>query len=118
MCYVMDVQRALTETYDTLDQWMVWSLLELQLGKFLDCDPYGVPFEGGWKGAVAGPWKGVLVCFKGDEKYAQRSLKLVQSWVSHGVCAFCDASSSGNLIYTKFGPAAPHRMTVKSQEAS
>ena len=35
LSYIIDTSRAVTETYDTLDSWMVYGLCELQEGRFL-----------------------------------------------------------------------------------
>ena len=113
LLYVTDCNKAIPETYDVLDAWRVWSLIELQEGTFLDVDPFGRKFARGLSGPVAGPWRAF---FKGDEKFCQRALKLVQSWVSHGVCAFCKATQTGDLVYTTYGPKAAHHGTLLSNE--
>lgn len=114
LVYVMDVSRTLPETYDTLDSWVVYSLMELQEGQFMTVDAYGQPCQRTVSGPICGPYKGVLFALKGDQKYLQRALKLTSSWVSDKCCMYCDASSSGSNLYTFFGEGAPHRSSLKS----
>ena len=109
---VMDVSRATNETFETLDAWMVWSFCEMQEGSFFTVDPFGRSFERGKTGPVCGPYRAVLCAVKGDQKYLQRCLKLKTSWNSDQVCMYCDARYSGDLVYTSFGPGAPHRETL------
>ena len=45
LIYVGDNSACDNETYSTLDMWTTWSLLELQLGRWLDIDPWGRPFR-------------------------------------------------------------------------
>lgn len=72
-------------------------------------------FLRGNAGAIAGKYRGILTFWKGDEKFVQRALKLQQSWVSHSVCAYCQASKdTGPLTYSSFGPASAHRKTLKT----
>ena len=42
--YAGDNSQSCAETYAVLDQWLVWSLVELLLGQYLDVDPWGNPF--------------------------------------------------------------------------
>ena len=114
LLYVMDVSRAITETYDTLDSWLVYGLTELQEGRFMNVDLYGNPCERKVSGPICGPFKGVLFGLKGDQKYLQRALKLKTSWVSESCCMYCGATNSGPLVYTSFGEHAPHRATLQT----
>ena len=117
MVYCMDTAMAINETFETLDVWAAYSFLELQEGRFCSVDPYDRPFNRGKAGSVAGPFRAVLVAFKGDEKYTQRALKMITSWISKdGICSFCKASPTGDLIYTKHGLGAPHRATLCSND--
>lgn len=116
LCCCLDNSRCLPETFDVLDQWLVYSFTELQEGKFFTVDAFGAVFERGKAGRVCGGYKAVLVGIKGDEKFIQRTLKVTASWISDGVCMYCAASQGGNNIYTKFGPAAPHRSTLVDNE--
>lgn len=114
LIYVMDVNRSVPETYDCLDAWVVYSLTELQEGRFMNVDAYGQPYERSLSGPICGPYRGVLFALKGDQKYLQRALKLTTSWVSDKCCMYCDARTSGPNIYTFFGEHAPHRATLKT----
>ena len=42
--YAGDNSQCCAETYAVLDQWLIWSLVELLLGHYLDVDPWGNPF--------------------------------------------------------------------------
>ncbi len=112
MIYIIDTAKALEETFDTLDAWVVHSLCELQHGQFMTVDVHGVPFDRGFQGPVCGPYRGILCALKGDQKYLQRSLKLTTSWNSERCCMYCGAKPFGDLLYTAFGPHAPHRQTM------
>lgn len=116
LMYVTDVSICCDQTYDSLDAWMVWSLLELQEGYFFDVNPFNQKFDRKKSGRVAGPFRGILTFFKGDEKFHQRALKFKQSWVSPEVCVYCKASQSGPYLYTSFGPGALHRSTLFTNE--
>ena len=112
LIYCMDNSRATAETFDVLNSWVVWSLTELQEGKWMSVDPWNRPLKRRHSGdAVAGGFRGVLVQLKGDEKWLQKTLKLVPSGVSHWVCPICRACKDGHLVYTTHGPNAPHRQT-------
>ena len=113
LVYVMDNCKSTPQCFDTLDTWVVWSLIECQEGQRLSVDPWQNALEGR-SGPVCGPYRGVLVNLKGDEKWLQKALKLRQSWVSENICPMCKASKSGNMIYTQYGPHAPHRATLLS----
>ncbi|CAK9061534.1 UBA domain-containing protein [Durusdinium trenchii] len=110
LLYAIDNAQACQESYMTLDMWLMWSLIELQEGRYMSVDPWQNPITRP-QGPVAGPYKGVLVNLKGDEKFLQRTLRLQTSWVSENVCALCRASKSGPMVYTTFGVNAPHRTT-------
>jgi hypothetical protein len=114
LIYVMDVNRSVPETYDCLDAWVVYSLTELQEGRFMNVGAYGQPYERSLSGPICGPYRGVLFALKVDQKYLQRALKLTTSWVSDKCCMYCDARTSGPNIYTFFGEHAPHRATLKT----
>ena len=110
LLYATDNSRSCTETFDTLDTWLVWSLIELQEGRYMTVDPWQNPINRPDE-PIAGPYRAVLVNLKGDEKWMQKVLKLKTSWVSHHICPVCRASKSDALIYTSFGKSAPHRAT-------
>lgn len=117
LCYVLDESRTTPNTIPTLDTWLSWSLMELQLGVFLDVNPWGAPLSwhsSGRTGEICGGWKGILVCHKGDEKYMQQVYRLSHGAVSKNVCMLCMASNQAdsNLLYTHHGPTAPHRSTM------
>ena len=114
LLYVMDVHRALNESYDTLDSWVVLGLTELQEGRFMDVDVYGSPCRRAFSGPVCGPYRGVLFGLKGDQKFLQKTLKLTTSWISDKCCMYCGATLTGALVYTSFGPHAPHRAHMQS----
>ena len=71
LVYCLDNACACESTYSTLDAWIVWSLTELQLGHYLDVDPYGEQypryprFAEGRSGLIAEGWKGIAVMHKG-----------------------------------------------------
>ena len=116
LCYVLDNSRAMPMTVPTLDTWLTWSLTELQLGHFLDTDPWGRPLERyskGRKGQICGDYKGILVVHKGDEKYMQKVYRLSHGAVSKHVCMLCEASSEVDspYLYTFHGMSACHRST-------
>ena len=94
----------------------MWSLLECQLGHFLDTDPYGRlhgPYVSGRNGPIASGWRLVLVAHKGDEKYHQRVYRASHGAVSRNICLLCQASSEqGPLLYTNHGTSAAHRRTL------
>ena len=115
LMYCLDNSRSTSDTIKTLDQWVCWSLVELQLGHFLDRDPFDRPYEkysGKRKGAIANTYRGVLVCHKGDERYLQKVYAMTHSAVSQQVCFVCRASQSGPNLYSLYGPSAPHRSTM------
>ena len=119
LLYCLDNSRATSDTVKTLDQWVVWSLLELQQGFFFDRDPYGQPYarhDAGRKGPIANKYRGVLAVHKGDEKYLQKVYCMTKSAVSHKVCFVCEATQSGQNISSTYGPHAPHRATLMSTE--
>ena len=122
LCYVLDNSRAMASTVATLDTWIAWSLTELQLGSYLDIDPFGRPLEKyakGRSGEICGGWKGIVVVFKGDERHMQKAFKLSHGAVSKKVCVLCEASSDPNsdMLYTYHGPMAPHRRSMLSTSA-
>lgn len=110
----LDNSKAVPETFDVIDAWIVHAFTECQEGAFFSVNPWGKPFERGLAGPIAGPYRGILVGLKGDEKFIQRTLKVTASWVSEGVCMYCKATQSGALQYTLHGPNAPHRQTLVS----
>lgn len=117
LIYMIDTSRAVAETFDVLDSWVVHSLCELQEGRFFDVDIYNCKFDRGKSGLICGEYRGILVALKGDQKYLQRAVKIKANWKSpHNVCAYCGASSSGDLIWSSFGPDAAHRRTLVSNE--
>ena len=116
LVYCMDNSRACGETFQTLDAWMAWSLCELQHGQFFNVNPYGEQFPRGKTGRICGKYTAVLCAIKGDQKYLQRCLRLKTAWNSDQICTFCRATSKGDMIYTMFGPCAPHRQTLVSTE--
>ena len=122
LCYVLDNSKAMSTTVATLDTWIAWSLTELQLGSYLDIDPFGRPLEKhaqGRSGEICGGWKGIVVVFKGDERYMQKAFKLSHGAVSKKVCVLCEASSDPNseMLYTCHGLMAPHRRSMLSTSA-
>ena len=116
--YVQDLSQSVPETGWTLEQWTSWGLVELQLGEYLDTNPFGAPhpdYQRGRCGPICGGYRAILVKHKGDEKYVQRCYRTVRSSVSHTPCLLCNASMSDPLmLYTMFGPSASHRATLIS----
>ena len=105
LCYVLDNSRTTSGTVSTLDKWISWSLLELQLGIFLDLDPWGRPYprhSAGRIGSIMDGWRAVLVCHKGDEKYIQKVYKTSHGAVSKNICVLCEASNEcgSQMLYT------------------
>ena len=117
LLYAVDTSRVTNESFDCLDSWMVHSLCELQEGRFFDVDPFGQPLDRGFTGEIMGGYRAVLCAIKGDQKFLQRALKLKTSWTSERVCMWCSASASGQNMYTAFGPNAPHRTSLTSNES-
>lgn len=121
LLYCLDVSQAVSHTFQVLDKWLTWGLMELQMGTFMDTDPWNRPLpqwhQGKRRGPVADGFRGVLVVHKGDEKYLQRAYKASHGAVSKNVCIHCHASSrEGPLLYTQHGLNAPHRATVLNTE--
>ena len=121
LLYCLDVAQAVPETMAILDKWLTWGLMELQLGRYMDMDPWGRPLpewqDGKRQGPVASGWRGILVYHKGDEKYIQRTYKTSHGAVSRNVCIQCHATNTDDhLIYTQHGPNAPHRATRLTTE--
>ena len=95
VCYVFDETRAAEDSLATLDTRVCWSLLEAQLGHYLDLDPFGRPYapykDHGRRGLIMGRYRAVLAIHKGDEKYLQNIPKQQLSCLSqhlHGVQSF------------------------------
>ena len=119
LLYLLDNSRATPETMATLDLWVTWGLTELQLGVYLDIDPYGnrhAAYDCGRQGLIAEGWRGILVYHKGDEKYIQRCYRTSHSAVSRNVCILCRATQEGPMVYTTHGVNALHRTTCLSTE--
>lgn len=121
VCYVLDNSRSMSTTSATLDCWMTWAVMELQLGVYMDVDPWGRPLEwhsNGRSGAIMGGWRAILVCHKGDEKYIQKTYRTSHAAVSKYICVLCRASNDEatghGLLYTRHGPQAAHRSTILS----
>lgn len=112
----LDNSKAVTETYDLIDHWLVYGFMELQEGSFFTVDVHGEHFKRGKGGRVCGNFVGILCGIKGDEKFIQRALKVTSNWLSQGVCMYCDASQKGEYLYTFHGPGAAHRATLISNE--
>ena len=116
ICYVLDNSKGCDETLDGLDTWVVWSLTEMQLGRYFGSDPFGKPLASRRDLAgkeIANGWRGILVAHRGDEKYLQKAYHVSVSWLSQQCCWNCKASrlSGSELLYTHFGPNARHRST-------
>lgn len=59
LLYAVDNTRTCPESFDTLDAWVVWNLVEMQSGRFLTVDPWNKPIQRP-TGSVAGKYGGVL----------------------------------------------------------
>lgn len=120
LLYITDNSRCTDDTFATLDTWLSWSLTELQLGHYMDIDPFGrqhAPYTSGRSGPIASGYRGVVVFFKGDEKYVQKCFKASHSAVSQNCCFVCLASlAEGPLLYTHHGKSAAHRSTLLTNE--
>lgn len=100
-----------------LDTWLAWSYTELQCGRWFHGGPWSEELDdrkekGGQ--LIANGYRGIIVCYRGDEKAIQKAFQMKISWISEQVCWRCCASRlrrSQNL-YTYFGPSAPHRRTL------
>ena len=117
VCYVFDEARAAEDSLATLDAWVCWSLLEAQMGHYLDLDPFGRPYapykDHGRRGRIMRRYRAVLALHKGDEKYLQKTYRSSNSAVGRNICMVCKASSeTGPLLYTLHGVTAPHRQTL------
>lgn len=117
VCYVLDNARACSSSYDCLDSWLVWSFTELATGRWLQHSPWNEPMNhrSGIAGErIAGPWRGILVAIRGDEKALAKLFHFRRTWVSHNVCGSCMASRvpGSPLLYTQYGETAEHRKTL------
>ena len=45
LAYVGDNSQCSDAAYAILDKWVTWSLIELMVGRYLDVDPWGQPFN-------------------------------------------------------------------------
>ena len=95
-------------------------MTELQLGSYMDQDPWGrshAAFDSGKRrGLIAGGYKGILCYHKGDEKYHQKVYRTSHGAVSRNVCVTCRATNNGDMVYTAHGVNANHRATCLSTE--
>lgn len=119
LIYCLDNSVAHAGTACTLERWVAHSLAELQTGSFSNVDPWNNPFPAHYaarSGEICGGYKFIFAMIKGDEKWIQRTFRTTKSWVSSNPCLHCAASSNedSRLLYTSFGPAAPHRETLRS----
>ena len=119
--YVLDNSKTCHETILTMDSWAAWSFCELAEGRWFDRDPWGKPLAD--RASIAGKqiaagWRGIVVVFRGDEKYTQKVFRMRVGWSSDQICWHCCASkvTSSRNLYTTFGPCAPHRSTMISLE--
>ena len=116
LIYTLDNSVSEMETIATMDLWTSWSLMECQLGYYMDTDPYGRPHgphASGRSGAIASGWRLVLVGHKGDEKYHQKIYRASHSAVSRHVCLLCGATNEeGAMLYTHHGVEAAHRQSM------
>lgn len=114
--YCFDNARASDDSVLTLDNWVCWSIVEAQLGHFLDVNPYGephAPYSSGRSGMIMGGYRAILALHKGDEKYLQKVYRTSRSGNAKNVCMVCNATSErGPLVYTLHGPQAAHRNTL------
>ncbi|CAL1127365.1 unnamed protein product [Cladocopium goreaui] len=120
LLYCLDESSATPDTVSTLDLWCAWSMTELQLGSYMDKDPWGcslAAFDTGKRqGLIAGGYKGILCYHKGDEKYHQKVYRASHGAVSRNVCVTCRATNDGDMVYTAHGINAIHRTTRLSTE--
>ena len=120
LLYCLDESRVTPDTVSTLDLWCAWSMTELQLGSYMDKDPWGrslAAFDTGKRqGLIAGGYKGILCYHKGDEKYHQKVYRASHGAVSRNVCVTCRATNDGDMVYTAHGINAIHRTTRLSTE--
>lgn len=118
LCYCMDNARSCNETLLTMDSWIVWSLVELQMGRYMEVGPWSEPApkrKGLGGKPLANGYRGILVVHRGDEKYiTEKAYHVRISWLSQQCCFSCHASRMPNsrMLYTHFGPNASHRQTL------
>lgn len=117
LIYAGSNSQCIDQTYNTLNAWIAWSLIELLTGEYLSTDPWGralsLPGGRARSGPIAGGWRAILCVHKGDEKYIQKTYGMYTSWVSENVCWLCRASRKpgSEYMYTAHGLHAPHRST-------
>ena len=117
LLYCIDNNVACSETMDGLDSWCAWSFVELMCGRWFENGPWSeeLPERKAKGGAfIADGWRGIIVAHRGDEKYIQKAYHMSVSWISEQICWRCCASRlrDSRLLYTQFGPCAPHRDTL------
>ena len=75
LLYCLDESRATPDTVSPLDLWCAWSMTELQLGSYMDKDPWGrslAAFDTGKRqGLIAGGYKGIL-CYHKETRSTTR----------------------------------------------
>ncbi|CAJ1368384.1 unnamed protein product [Effrenium voratum] len=122
LIYAGSNSQCIDQTYNTLNAWIAWSLIELLTGEYLSTDPWGralsLPGGRARSGPIAGGWRAILCVHKGDEKYIQKTYGMYTSWVSENVCWLCRASRKpgSEYMYTAHGLHAPHRSTMVSTD--
>ena len=117
LAYTLDNSRSCNETQDTMDAWMVWSLVELMTGRYLERGPWSEELPrrkdlGGKE--IANGYRAILVAHRGDEKYLVKVYHMCISWLSRNCCWSCHASRirGSPMLFTHFGPNAVHRTTM------
>ena len=70
--YVLENSKAMSSTVATLDTWMTWSLMELQLGFFMDVNPGVNHFHGTIVGEQDQSWE-----TGGPHLYATKATKSI-----------------------------------------
>lgn len=121
LLYCLDSNVSCSETLDGLDVWLAWSFTELMSGHWFEHGPFAarLPERRALAGKpIASGFRGIIVAHRGDEKHIQKAYHMSVSWISEQVCWRCCASRvrTSELLYTYFGPAAPHRNTMISLE--
>ena len=91
---------------------MAWSLNALRTGKWPDKDPWGQPFPSGSEAAkragqwLAGRYRAIIWCLKGDLDYFAKCLKLAHYGSAHPCCLCpCNNTEGDGMCWSEFRPS-------------
>ena len=97
-------------------QVLCWSFQQLASGMYSPVDVFGEPT--GRAGELAGGYRAVIVCIKGDLDYLNKNLRL-NNWSAASPCSLCPANSTrGDPMHClEFRPAVAQWMTERWSSA-